>query len=385
MRIPAFQMDRIDIDRLRELLDAGLPVTSIAATFGVNKKTVYRYMKYHSITRERFTDINDDDLHTLLKSIKENHPNDGEILMQGHLLSQNPPVRVARSRLRSALRDIDPDGIKQRQSKKHHRRAYSVPCPHYLWHLDGNLKAIRYKMVVHGGIDGMTRTIVFLNVSDNNRSETVLSYFQKAVVDFGWPIRIRTDYGGENSLVWDEMINKRGYPSALAGSSVHNQPIEQLWNEINIKCTGPFKQLFLEMEQCGELNVENSTDVMCLHWTFLPVLQSVLTEYAYAHNRHKISTENGRTPLQLNTLYKHLKLPYEEGGHVADDVVLPHLRNPAEIPEPLPHVTCSVLDSFGDELKELLHPLGKATNRDNGRQLYKEVKKVVRDYMLHHQ
>ena len=34
------------------------------------------------------------------------------------------------------------------------RRSYSVPGPNYLWHVDGNHKLIKYRLVVHGAIDG---------------------------------------------------------------------------------------------------------------------------------------------------------------------------------------------------------------------------------------
>lgn len=49
----------------------------------------------------------------------------------------------------------------------------------------------RWRFVIHGGIDGYSRTVVFLGVSDNNRAETVLSLFEKAVLEWGLPSRVR--------------------------------------------------------------------------------------------------------------------------------------------------------------------------------------------------
>ena len=46
--------------------------------------------------------------------------------------------------------------------KTSRRRVYSVEGPNSLWHIDGNHKLIRWKVVIHGGIDGHSRTIVFL-------------------------------------------------------------------------------------------------------------------------------------------------------------------------------------------------------------------------------
>ena len=48
---------------------------------------------------------------------------------------------------------------------------------------------------IFSGIDGFTRMIVFMNVSNNNRCDTVHRGFLKATDEFGWPCRIRTDYG----------------------------------------------------------------------------------------------------------------------------------------------------------------------------------------------
>ena len=52
--------------------------------------------------------------------------------------------------------------------------------------------------MVHGGIDGFSRLIVFLQCSSNNRSSTVLRAFQNGVQEYGLPERIRSDRGGEN-------------------------------------------------------------------------------------------------------------------------------------------------------------------------------------------
>ena len=45
----------------------------------------------------------------------------------------------------------------------------------------------RWRMVVHGAIDGYSCLVVFLHCSNNNRAETVLQLFMKAVTEFGLP------------------------------------------------------------------------------------------------------------------------------------------------------------------------------------------------------
>ena len=70
--------------------------------------------------------------------------------------------------------------------------------PNSLWHLDGYHKLIRWRLVIHGGIDGFSRLITYLTVSPNNHAETVLHSFRGAVEEFALPSRVRTE-SGENS------------------------------------------------------------------------------------------------------------------------------------------------------------------------------------------
>ena len=52
--------------------------------------------------------------------------------------------------------------------------------------------------MIHGGIDGYSRMIVFLKANPNNTAATVFDVFVRAVERFGLPSRVRTDKGGEN-------------------------------------------------------------------------------------------------------------------------------------------------------------------------------------------
>ena len=78
------------------------------------------------------------------------------------------------------------------------RRAYSVPGPNSLWHIDGHHSLVRWGFVIHGAIDGFSRLITFLQCLTNNRSETVKTLFLDAIQSFGLPSRVRTNHGGEN-------------------------------------------------------------------------------------------------------------------------------------------------------------------------------------------
>ena len=76
--------------------------------------------------------------------------------------------------------------------------------------------------MIHGGIDGYSRWIVFLKAAtNNNKSETVLSAFLEGVAAYGLPSRLRTDRGGENGQY---MTQQQGTDrnSIIIGRSVNN-------------------------------------------------------------------------------------------------------------------------------------------------------------------
>lgn len=92
------------------------------------------------------------------------------------------------------------------------------------------------------------------------------------LLQFGRPLHIRTDHGGENMHV-------RGEGSDFTGSSVHNQRIENFNRDLNRNCY----QVFF----------------FCLHYIFLPRINHTLEKFKGAHNNHSLSSERNRTPVRL--------------------------------------------------------------------------------------
>ena len=121
---------------------------------------------------------------------------------------------------------------------------------------------IRWKLITHGGIDGYSRLIVYLQCSSNNRASTVYELFIRAVQQYHLPSRVWSDQGTENVLVAQHMLESRGAERAsmITGSSVHNQRIERLWRDLHHGVTKLFYRLFYYLEQQG--NVFGETSIM---------------------------------------------------------------------------------------------------------------------------
>ena len=286
----------VDLEEVKYLLAFDFKLEDIAALLDVSRSTLYRHMKNAQI--EKYTDISDRDLDETVKRIKCDHPNDGEVLMQAHLLRLG--VHVQRQRLRLAIHRVDPANTALRRAATVKRRVYQVEGPNTVWHLDGNHKLIRWRFVIHGGVDGFSRMIVFLQCSTNNTAPTVVNLFKDAIQQYGLPQKVRTDLGGENVDVWHLMHDVHNSPSAvITGSSTHNERIERLWNDVRRSVTEEFRCLFYQLEYEGSLNPLNETDMYCLHYVFESRINHVINEFTIAWNNHKLSTERNRSPNQL--------------------------------------------------------------------------------------
>ena len=169
--------------------------------------------------------------------------------------------------------------------------------------MTGSSFFIRWRIVIHGGIDGFSRMIVYLKASSNNRASTVLKSFLDAVEEFGLPSRVRSDKGGENvdiaKYMLDHPLRGPDRGSHITGRSVHNQRIERLWRDLYFGCTHLFYSLFCAMEDAGILNPSSEAHLYALHYIYLPRLNRHLSEFVNAHARAPISTEHNKSPLQL--------------------------------------------------------------------------------------
>ena len=251
---PAFD---IPAELLEDLLGLGFTYTRIAEMLEVSRWTISRRIKDYGLEDFRsFSKLADEELDELVRDyLREHGATSGQVYVTGYLRSLG--LRVQRRRVRECLARLDPQNRALRWGILVWRRVYQVPWPNSLWHLDGHHSLIRWKLVIHGCIDGFSRRIIYLKSNSNNLAETVLDLFLDAVNRDGerWPSRIRVDRGVENALVCNAMVQFRGEGRAsfIAGPSTHNQRIERLWREVYRSVCHLYYYTFYVMESSGLL------------------------------------------------------------------------------------------------------------------------------------
>ncbi|KAF3837788.1 hypothetical protein F7725_009556, partial [Dissostichus mawsoni] len=106
--------------------------------------------------------------------------------------------------------------------------------------------------------------IMYLKVADNNRSDTHLVFFNEAVNEHGYPLRI-----------------------------------ERLWRDVFMSVTGVFYNTLHSLEEQHLLDISSILHIFCCHYVFLPRIQANLDVFTEAWANHPIRTEQNMTPNQL--------------------------------------------------------------------------------------
>ncbi|XP_070564552.1 uncharacterized protein [Ptychodera flava] len=269
---------------------------------------------------------------------------------------------------------------------------YNVKAAQSLWHIDGLEKLQRWKLYVHGGIDGYSRVAVYLTCANNKAAATVFRAFYNATIQYGVPSRVRSDFGQENSDVAAYMLATRGEGrgSFIAGMSVHNQRIERLHQDTYRNSIQHFHELFYKMESDVLLDPSNAVDIFCLHYVFVPRINQALQVFREGWNEHPLSSEKCQTPNQLwlksvvalenanNTAIKDLYDPpvIDSGTYGVEHVseICDHSRigvldmnHEENESENTLHLSCENLQ----RLREAIDPLGPSNN--DGVDLYVSV------------
>lgn len=218
----------IDEEELRNMVDLEFTDKEVAQLLHCSVKTVYRKRKQLGLKKYALQHTTPDDILkqvslgacfvtllwlTYLKHIirwwnASDRERIGSKMTFGWLKAERIPC--TRRQVRAVLKDLRTEYNIERRYQPIRRRDYHAPFVNSLWHIDGNHKLINWKFVIHGGIDGHSHLVTFLAVSDNNRASTVRRLFVEGAERWGWPSRVRADYGGENLGVKQIMEATRG-------------------------------------------------------------------------------------------------------------------------------------------------------------------------------
>jgi len=73
---------------------------------------------------------------------------------------------------------------------------------------------------------------------------------------------------------------------------------EQLWRDLFMGCFSLFYHLFYKLEDNGWLNDSNDTDLLALHYVFIPRINLQL-EFCQTYSHHRLRTARNQSPYQL--------------------------------------------------------------------------------------
>lgn len=281
----------------------GFSFADISRMLRVSPSALYRWRVAHAYTAP-LAQVTNEELDTLVRAYLADNARRGEVLTMGFLRARG--VAVTRQRLRDSVWRVDPAGRVQRRTLRAKRVQYNVAGVHHLWHIDGCHKLIKYGFVVHGGIDGYSRGVMFLKCVTNNRASTMLSNFLAATAEYGVPSRVRSDHGTENVDVSTYMHTTRGpnRASHITGTSMRNQRIERLWRDTTSNVLSVYMVFFEECERSG-VDFSHNAIRYVMHRLFHSRIDADLQRFRAAWNAHKISTTQGaRTPDQLLYMFR---------------------------------------------------------------------------------
>ncbi|KAL0565018.1 hypothetical protein V5O48_017012, partial [Marasmius crinis-equi] len=237
--------------------------------------------------------ISDAELDVVTVRILEIFPSFGRRMITGHLrhLGHNIP----QERIRASYERVQ--GMPAYMvSRPMGHRTYWVAGPNALWHHDGQHGLIRYRIVIHGFVDGYSRMITGMRAHDNNRKDTVAALSHDARAVHGTPSRVRGDHGVENLEVAEWMETNFGVErgSYIWGRSVHNIRIERLWRDVTRGFGQKWKEFFRGLEAAAGLCPDWNAHIWLLHHLFLPSVNEEAMEWIETWNHHTVTIHSQR-------------------------------------------------------------------------------------------
>ena len=168
-------------------------------------------------------------------------------------------LRVRKEDVRLILKELDPRGVRQRQTGRLRRRQYFARGPNFIWHLDSYDKLKPYGICINGCIDGFSRKLIWLNAYTTSSDPRLIGGYYHEAVDRlqGCPRVVRGDLGTENGRVsaFQRALVVPTQPdtldSYLGGASTANQRFESWWGFLRRQCAEFWIALFGELKDNG--------------------------------------------------------------------------------------------------------------------------------------
>lgn len=163
--------------------------------------------------------------------------------------------------IRLILSIVDPEACHLRSTGRLTRRAYYAKGPNFIWHMDSYDKLKPFGFCVNGCIDGFSRSMIWLCVYHNNSNPRIIGGYYISAVEKarGCPKLVRGDLGTENGHVkeFQHFLHRDRHTGELcgdayiAGTSTHNQRIEQWWGHLRKECAEFWMSIFKGLRDDG--------------------------------------------------------------------------------------------------------------------------------------
>uniref|UniRef100_A0A669DYN3 DNA binding HTH domain-containing protein n=1 Tax=Oreochromis niloticus TaxID=8128 RepID=A0A669DYN3_ORENI len=166
----------ISEESLNSLINMKFSIPSIARLLGVSKRTLFRRMQEYGLSvHASYSSVTDDELDSIVRSVKMRLPHIGYRMMMGELQAMG--YRVRWEQVSASMHRVDAAGILERMASVGcvARRVYSVKGPLSLVHVDTNHKLIRfvYSTCLYVQYSGYPVTIFISDLSIRHFTLTV--------------------------------------------------------------------------------------------------------------------------------------------------------------------------------------------------------------------
>jgi hypothetical protein len=134
----------------------GISISALARALQIDRHTLSKRLKEAGVSHT-FSALRKSDLDELVKGFRTVKPDSGVRYLIGFLRQRG--LRIQKRRVYASIRRVDGLGRALRKQHTIRRRTYKVARPNSLWHVDGHHKLILWGFVIHGFVDGCSRTV----------------------------------------------------------------------------------------------------------------------------------------------------------------------------------------------------------------------------------